>query len=98
MPSGRRKGPEKSSRTVLEDKAGLGGPGGAVGEGLALDASVVVIVTLGRPGGWSWPVSRAAVATVDLVIGEDGFQGKVFSSKYTSEVSTTRGTLGTYML
>eukprot|EP00965_Chrysotila_dentata_P064601 2141858-Pleurochrysis_carterae.AAC.1 len=30
MPSGRRKGPEKSSRTVLEDKAGLGGPGGAV--------------------------------------------------------------------
>eukprot|EP00965_Chrysotila_dentata_P118014 3901067-Pleurochrysis_carterae.AAC.1 len=98
MPSGRRKGPEKSSRTVLEDKAGLGGPGVAVGVGLPLGASVGAIVALGRPGGWSWPVSRAAVATVILLIGEDGFQGKVFSSKYTSDVSTTRGTLGTYML
>eukprot|EP00965_Chrysotila_dentata_P171520 5660537-Pleurochrysis_carterae.AAC.1 len=81
MPSGRRNGPEKSSSTVLEDKAGIGGSGGEVGEGLALRVSVGAIVALGSPGGWSWPVSRAAVATVESLTGEDGFQGKVFSSK-----------------
>eukprot|EP00965_Chrysotila_dentata_P026552 879686-Pleurochrysis_carterae.AAC.1 len=80
MPSGRRKGPEKSSRTVLEDKAGIGGPGDSVAEGLVSDASVGGVVTLGRPGGWSCPVSSAAVAIFDSVAGTEGFHGKEFSS------------------
>eukprot|EP00965_Chrysotila_dentata_P256967 6212735-Pleurochrysis_carterae.AAC.3 len=84
MPSGRRKGPEKRSRIVLEALAG------AVAFG--------AFWTLGSPGGWSWPVSRAATATVELIADADGFHGKTFSSKYTSEVSTTHGTLGTYTL
>eukprot|EP00965_Chrysotila_dentata_P255798 6212343-Pleurochrysis_carterae.AAC.1 len=85
MPSGRWKGPEKRSRTVLEAR---------------FDSVVafVAIWTLGNPGGWSWPVSRAATATGELAVGADGFQGNTFSSKYTSEVSTTRGMLGTYTL
>eukprot|EP00965_Chrysotila_dentata_P044980 1494114-Pleurochrysis_carterae.AAC.1 len=80
MPSGRRNGPEKSGSTVLEDKAGKGGLGGEVVEGVA-SAPAGAIVAMGSPGGWSWPVSRAAVATVEPETGVDGFQGKVFSSK-----------------
>eukprot|EP00965_Chrysotila_dentata_P036372 1211378-Pleurochrysis_carterae.AAC.1 len=39
-----------------------------------------------------------AVATVVMAAAGVGFHGNTFSSKYTSDVSTTRGTLGTKTL
>eukprot|EP00965_Chrysotila_dentata_P254613 6211939-Pleurochrysis_carterae.AAC.2 len=84
MPSGRWKG-----ACALGTRVGRWSDSAAV-FGAAL--------TLGNPGGWSRPVSRATTATGELAAGADGFQGNTFSSKYTSEECTTRGMLGIYTL
>eukprot|EP00965_Chrysotila_dentata_P028205 938153-Pleurochrysis_carterae.AAC.1 len=81
MPSGRRKGPEKRSNTVLEASAGFEDSGMHDGRDFSLSERVGAIGTVGSPGGWSWPVSRLAAATLGLAVGEAGVQGKVFSSK-----------------
>eukprot|EP00965_Chrysotila_dentata_P168127 5552076-Pleurochrysis_carterae.AAC.1 len=85
MPSGRWKGPEKRSRTVLEACAGACASGTRVGRRSGIAAALVMTSTLGNPGGWSRPVSRAATATGGLTVGAGCFQGNAFSSKYTSE-------------
>eukprot|EP00965_Chrysotila_dentata_P132824 4391892-Pleurochrysis_carterae.AAC.2 len=81
MPSGRRKGPEKSSSTVLEASAGFEDSGVKVSEGFFSDEGVGAGRPAGSPGGWSSPASRLIAATLGLAVGEAGFHGKVFSSK-----------------
>eukprot|EP00965_Chrysotila_dentata_P125184 4138315-Pleurochrysis_carterae.AAC.2 len=81
IPSGRWKGPEKRRRTVMEAIAGLGGSGTCVGSCVVLGVDLVAVGALGRPGGWSCPVSVAAVATGRLDEVGACFQGNVFSSK-----------------
>eukprot|EP00965_Chrysotila_dentata_P126937 4198832-Pleurochrysis_carterae.AAC.1 len=71
MPSGRWKGPEKRSRTVLEACAGTCASETRVGRWSDLAAAFVTTLTLGKPGGWSLPVSRAATATGELAVGAD---------------------------
>eukprot|EP00965_Chrysotila_dentata_P237696 6202065-Pleurochrysis_carterae.AAC.1 len=95
MPSGRRKGPEKSRSTVHEACAGLATSEPSSGPSERSVEGGTVLEAMGIPGGWSHPVSLGADVTVALVAVAVCFQGYVFSSKYTSEVSTTRGTLGT---
>eukprot|EP00965_Chrysotila_dentata_P212932 6187332-Pleurochrysis_carterae.AAC.1 len=55
IPSGRWKGPEKRSRTVLEAIAGLGMSGTSVGSRVVLGVGLGATGALGRPGGWSCP-------------------------------------------
>eukprot|EP00965_Chrysotila_dentata_P098796 3266934-Pleurochrysis_carterae.AAC.1 len=81
IPSGRWKGPEKRRRTVLEAIAGLIESGTCVGSCVVLGVSLVLPGALGRPGGWSCPVSVTAVATVKLDEVGVCFQGNKFSSK-----------------
>eukprot|EP00965_Chrysotila_dentata_P096059 3173562-Pleurochrysis_carterae.AAC.1 len=75
MPSGRRRGPEKSRSTVRDACAGL-----ALSEPLSASAEgpLVIVEALdaaGIPGGWSRPVSLGADATVVLAATAACFQG-----------------------
>eukprot|EP00965_Chrysotila_dentata_P157008 5187192-Pleurochrysis_carterae.AAC.1 len=81
MPSGRRKGPENSSSTVLEASAGFEGSGVDVSEGPFVGEGAGAGRPAGSPGGWSIPASRLIAATLGLAVGDAGFHGKVFSSK-----------------
>eukprot|EP00965_Chrysotila_dentata_P076582 2528540-Pleurochrysis_carterae.AAC.3 len=76
----------------------MGESGIRIGAWSDLWATVTWDVADGRPGGWSPPASCTAVAIGVVVVVGEGFQGNTFSSKYTSDVSTTRGTLGTKTL
>eukprot|EP00965_Chrysotila_dentata_P026331 872685-Pleurochrysis_carterae.AAC.1 len=81
IPSERWKGPEKRRRTVLEAKTDLIEFGTCVGSCVVLGVSLVLFGVLGRPGGWSCPVSVTAVATGKLDEVGVCFQGNKFSSK-----------------
>eukprot|EP00965_Chrysotila_dentata_P261968 6214427-Pleurochrysis_carterae.AAC.1 len=81
MPSGLWKGPENNKSTVREESAGLVASGVCVGNSDGFGLSEVRTGALGSPGGWSLPVSWAAVAIGVCVVVEEGFQGKMFSSK-----------------
>eukprot|EP00965_Chrysotila_dentata_P007334 237547-Pleurochrysis_carterae.AAC.1 len=81
MPSGRWKGPENNKSTVREECAGLVTSGVCAGILDGFGLSEIRTGTLGSPGGWSLPVSWAAVAMGVCVAVEEGFHGKMFSSK-----------------
>eukprot|EP00965_Chrysotila_dentata_P012652 417719-Pleurochrysis_carterae.AAC.1 len=86
MPSGRRKGPENNRRTrrdLLAAPTTWSAMRTSWGEEFCCSAS-------GRPGGSDGKAGCGGTPTALVLVEGAGDQGKQVSSKYTSDVTTTR--------